>query len=552
VIEIAADTAVIAMGQPVVVTACAHAGAQPIGGLDLWAYLNGRRWGANAVTDKDGKAVFILPLPEAGAARIHVIRAPPPKSDPAPVWGTETDFTTDTPLPPGAGTSPEIDLKVTPRHWEMRTDPARRIGAQWAPWFSRYNAHWDTREALPLLGQYASADPRVIRQQALWMDDAGIDFMQVDWSNNIGNWKHFKDHPPGVDEIMASTTSLLDTLAQMRAEGIPTPQVVLLLGIAPPWNFNALNEEIQWVREHYLQNPRYGGLFVSYLGKPLVTILCALPPETLRRFPPVDAAFVTVRWVWVNSDADDRSRLGWWSWMDSCMPPRLATFGSKPEAMTITPAFFNANGWLDPQSVGRRGGATFVREFQAATQARPRFLFLHQWNEFAGSKVGGGPLHNIYMDEYSAELSDDLEPAVPRASGYRPGRGWGFYYLNLARALAQIYKGQAPESTVLALEPPRLTGATLRVHWETMGKAPAAVSIEIDGAEVWRGPPATTCDLDASRLSAGPHLLTLRAAGAVTRFPLSSIAEDEPAATMLPVLATATFTKIAPRAGRRF
>jgi hypothetical protein len=472
-----------------------------------------------------------------------VICAPKNEADPATAWSGEKDFTTDTPLPRGPNVSPELDIDVTPRDFDAKIDPAHRIGTQWAPWFTRYNAHWETREALPLLGQYHSPDPRVIRQQVLWMDDVGIDFMQVDWSNNIGNWKHFQDHPPGVTEIIDSTTSLLDTLAQMRAGGIPTPQVVLLLGIAPPWNIGALNEEIRWVHDNYLENPRYDGLFVSYLGKPLATILCALPPRTLHEFPPVDTTFFTIRWVWVNSDSDNRSALDWWSWMDACIPPRVARFDSRAEAMTVTPAFFTGTGWLGPEAMGRRGGTTFVSELQAAIKIRPRFLFLHQWNEFAGSKVGGGPNQDIFMDEYSAELSDDLEPASLAGLGYRPGKGWGFFYLNLARAMVQIYKGQAPESTVLTLESPRLTGTFLHIHWETLGKPPAGFNIEIDGAKVWQGPATGSCDLDASRLSPGPHSLTLRADGAVTRFPLASDAEDEPSAKTFPVLASAGFSK---------
>jgi hypothetical protein len=46
-----------------------------------------------------------------------------------------------------------------------------------------------------------------------------------------------------------------------------------------------------------------------------------------------------------------------------------------------------------------------------------------------------GPNHNDYVDSYSAELSNELEPTGPYACAYRrPGvacGAWGMYYVNL-------------------------------------------------------------------------------------------------------------------------
>ena len=44
---------------------------------------------------------------------------------------------------------------------------------------------WGTAEARPILGHYSSLDPKVIRQHAQWIHDAGFDFILIDWSNNL-------------------------------------------------------------------------------------------------------------------------------------------------------------------------------------------------------------------------------------------------------------------------------------------------------------------------------------------------------------------------------
>lgn len=58
------------------------------------------------------------------------------------------------------------------------------------------------------------------------------------------------------------------------------------------------------------------------------------------------------------------------------------------------------------------------------------------------------------MDSYSVEYSDDYEPVSLTAPGFRGDNGgWGFYYLNLTRALVEIYNGQADDVTVMAVAP---------------------------------------------------------------------------------------------------
>ena len=430
-----------------------------------------------------------------------------------------------TPLSKTVACSNVLNVGVTKRKFSPILDSSHLIGSPWSPWFTRYNAHIDgghtVSEGVPLLGSYASTNADVIRQQMLWMDEIGVNFIQVDWSNNTTQSMHWKVHEPGVDELVASTRVLLDTLAEMRSEGLPTPQVVILFGMAPPFSVPALNEEMEFAHDTLVMNPRYAGMFVTYLGKPLANVLSVLYGEQLRRQGPVDDRHFTIRWVWDNV-AD---RPGWWSWTDDYLPPTTTRYEGAAEAMSVTCAMVVGTGWKDPGSLGKQGGATWVRGFQAALRDRPRFLFLHQFNDWG--------------EEYDTELSDDTEPASLASLGTGStgkyggaGPGWGFFYLNLARAFVQIYHNQATESTVLTVGSPlrdgSVSGSCLHVTWQAIGKPVSSYTVFLDGALKARVTHGNACTLSLSGLPPGGHTVTVRADGAVTRFPLSLAEDDEP------------------------
>lgn len=529
----------VPLGKAVTVTAVAKRLGQPAVGQELWAYLNGKQWGAQSVTDSTGTATFLLPLPYAGKAQVQVACVPADFQWPTKTFGQTADFTVGTPLPPSAVTSNLLTITVRARKFAPTVDPAHLVGTPWYPWFTRYNAHINGghsgAEAVPLLGSYASTNPDVIRQQMLWLDEIGVNFVEVDWSNNLTSAVHWQDRLPGVKEMVVSTQALLDTLAQMRSEGLPTPQVVLLLGMAPPFSMAALNEEMQYVKDTFITNPKYAGLFVMYLGKPLATVLSVLPDAALVKQGPVDTKNFTLRWEWVNV-AD---RPGWWSWTDAYLPPTTAYFQGRAESISAVVAFSTGTGWKDPKSLGKRGGSTWVRGFQEALAKRPAFLFLQQFNEWG--------------EQYDTELSDDFEPASLANLGAGGtgvdgggGPGWGFHYLNLARALIQIYHGQAPESTVLAVASPLrngiVSGSSLTVSWQAIGKAVKSYRVALDGTVKASGIHGNAYDLSLSGVSPGPHTVTVQAAGAVTRFPLSWKIDDEPTGKTTPCSVSVPFT----------
>ena len=59
------------------------------------------------------------------------------------------------------------------------------VGMEWEPWYTPANNEWALMEAVPILGLYDSFNYLVVKQHAIWMVEAGIDFVIVDWTNNI-------------------------------------------------------------------------------------------------------------------------------------------------------------------------------------------------------------------------------------------------------------------------------------------------------------------------------------------------------------------------------
>ena len=166
---------------------------------------------------------------------------------------------------------------------------------------------WGTAEARPVLGHYSSLDPKVIRQHAHWIHDAGFDFILIDWSNNLGgnNWSN------GVAEgIIGSTVRLLAEYTHLKRR----PKFALLLGLdngscATP----RFHTQIQRIEREILAKPEYARLWQHFDGKPLLAIFS---PGPSARIPPAYLApHFTVRFMGEFHEIT-LNQGGAWSWGD--------------------------------------------------------------------------------------------------------------------------------------------------------------------------------------------------------------------------------------------
>jgi hypothetical protein len=240
--------------------------------------------------------------------------------------------------------------------------------------------------------------------------------------------------------------------------------------------------------------------------------------------------------------------------MDSFEPAPTVVNG-RVEAMTVSLGCFEGAGWLDPTARGHRNGATLIEDFRAALRHRPRFLHLHQFNEFAGQPEGAGvgPDHRVYVDTYSADLTDAFEPTSLTAPAYRSRGGWGYYYLNLVRALVDLYRQPTPETTVLAISQPvpaapghdiapEVPAGEVAVKWVYAGRRPRAYALTVDGKVLAEGVRGDGATVDLSGIRPGRHMLRLTGEGTVARYRLSWTEDSLPLTEPEPAFAEAPIT----------
>jgi len=442
------------------------------------------------------------------------------------------------PMPQDGTVSDPIQIDVTHRairHPMNGKEQDSFFGAQWEPWFTPMNPYWHTAQAVPLVGFYDSWNLDVCRQHTIWMVESGVDFIIPDWSNHLWEKKHWDERNDNSNEIIHATTMMLEANAILREEGHDFLQVAFFPGLinGPPTTQEALQEELDWIYHNYVRNPRFKGLFQLHEGKPLVLILDTVNYSGENSIVFDDDRFA-IRFMGAQLDITQHDKLGFWSWMDGVDEPVVTYRDGEAEAVTVSIGYFSTGGWLRPTARGHQGGSTFVDTFKPALKHRPKFIQLHQFQEFAGQPEGAGhgPDKDIYVDSYSVELSDDMEPASLTAKAYRGDGAWGFRYMNLTRALIDLYHGLAPDDTILVVRSPirreEISDSTMRVRWSWVGSDPESFSILLDGAEVAAGINGNEHMLDVTGLSAGSHDLTVRAVGAQTHYPLSEGQMDDP------------------------
>lgn len=565
-LHITADQLSVPMGRTICVEAVARkTGRGSPSDYILLPFVNQRRWGAHERPDAEGRACFLLPLPNPGPAHVQIVAL---KSDTVHWMGLNRHrdmLLVGRPMPQDGARSNVVEVNVRSRAILPHKPDDTLFCMQWEPWFTGGIDRWQTAQAVPLFGFYDSYNRDVTRQQMLWFMDLGVDCLLADWTNHLWGKTHWNQRSGHVNTLVHATTLALETLAALRDEGLPVPKMVLFPGLSNgrPTTMAALNEELDWVYHNYLRNPRFDGLWQDFDGKPLIVVLdtgavgdkrgtaesafripffedtlemSAAELDAFRAVqPPVDDAHFTVRWMSSQNQATRHHELGYWSWMDGTIDPPVTVKDGIAEAVTVTPSYFNALGWTGPLARGRLGGTTYVETFKVAMAHRLRIVFLHQWQEYSGQREGDGrgPDRNLYTDTYSVELSDDLEPVSLTAPGSRGDRGgWGFYDLNLTQALMALYRGQAEGCTILAVGSPLrhavVTGDVLSVSWSIIGEPVVYFSIALDGQAVKEKITGNTAEIPLTGLPDGLHTVTVIAEGAITRFPLSRTALDTP------------------------
>jgi hypothetical protein len=444
------------------------------------------------------------------------------------------------------------------------------IGIQYEQWFYGPQS-WKTAEAIPLLGKYTTDETTVAKHYESF-ETLGIDWLLIDWSNMLWSKPAWEQHTGETGRLEEKTAVLFQTALQLRRQGKYAPKLVFMVGLQNglpvPNGVERLNGILAWLKTNYLERPEYRDLWLYEGGKPLLTILY-WPPDPCAQLKTdlakntLHAEDWTVRWMASQLQDNHAEQCGMWSWMDGVIPQVLTRQDGQPEDIVVTPSSFRMPraGWAAPSAIARDHGVPYIESWKAAFLYRPKFIQVHQWNEFAGQANGHGiPLDywgqgtaearhgevpDTYGDEYNVQLSDDMEPTDLHACAYRGCGGWGYYYFNLTRAIISLYRGVTPDITVLALSGPaapvKSSVQSVDLHWAYLGKEPSSFAIKLDGKMVAPSVKGTEYRLDLSGVKRGTHRVRLTAAGVYTHFSLDPLHATQLSPGKLPVESEISF-----------
>lgn len=305
------------------------------------------------------------------------------------------------------------------------TPPAERlVGIAYTTWFQ--SADWRNVWGMPELGYYRSDDRNVIRQHAQWLADAGVDFIWIDWSNNV-NFFPGESKPRGdFDMIENSTRVIFEEYANLQHR----PKISIFLGVtgAPEAvKDGRLQRKADQVYADFVSNPKFRPLMQEYLGKPLLVVYVNTPSPFQKGIPDWDDPRFTVRWMtgYVSEQRNLRtvervSRFGYWSWEDRGLQT-YPVYEGQPEAMVVVAATRPHGKPGDTSYIPaspRDGGKTFLQQWSRARQIGPKFAMVVSWNEWHKG------------EQPSPEISKDIEPSKEH----------GQFYLNLLKEQVARFK----------------------------------------------------------------------------------------------------------------
>ena len=270
--------------------------------------------------------------------------------------------------------------------------------------------------AKPAQGYYRASDKTAIRNNMTMLYNAGVDFINVDLTHVFDSW--VDSGSDWMIYVKSPLDALLDTVMEMRAEGLGTPYVVL-------WYGGSEGPLCEALYEQYYSVEKWRDCFVYWDGKPLI-----LTRETdLSTFPMPDQ--FTVRGMW---GLLREYPTGQWSCMniDNRGTVSIDADG-KPEQIAVVPACQETY-MSEPTAHGRNHGILWYTQWHYAFEVRPKIVGVAWWNEWAAQRLEVEPGKYIFTDTYNQEYSRDIEPMEG---------GHGALYYEWLCSYISAYKGGA-------------------------------------------------------------------------------------------------------------
>lgn len=239
--------------------------------------------------------------------------------------------------------------------------------------------------AKPALGYYRSTDKSVIRTHMTQLAGAGVDFIIVDNTNASLGWKE-SDYWHNM--VAAPCRALLDTITEMRREGLNTPYVVMWCNTAGGWE---VVDELYGV---FVTDEKYRECWVYWDGLPFFI--------TTTEMKPHEKIASRKMWGLIADTAPFE-----WSFLQKHNTPNTDDRGNA-EQICVCVAMQETYMSL-PTATGRNHGITFWNQWKNAFETRPKVVTLTWWNEWAAQRFEDGG-RSLFVDNYNQAYSRDIEP----------------------------------------------------------------------------------------------------------------------------------------------
>jgi hypothetical protein len=304
----------------------------------------------------------------------------------------------------------------------------RQVGIAYAAWHDQipWGKTWD----VPQLGQYLSTDPNIIRQHAAWLSDANVDFIYIDWSNNLNTGIGDNRGQHRQLFIEGATGVIFEEYRKLQRR----PRIAIMIGFPGDkagLTDGRLQRKADQVWKEFAGNPIYEGIYLHYLHHPLLLVYAGTPSPFSKGLPPWGDPRFAVRYMtgFVSQQPgllapEFVSRYGYWSWEDRGIPT-VAAYQGTAEAVNVVAAWRGDSANNIPAK-GRRDGQTYSDGWTRAREVGPYFALAGSFNEWSNPN-----------EEPSAEISKDIEPS----------RVFGMLYLELLKQEAAAFKSPHPFST---------------------------------------------------------------------------------------------------------
>ena len=254
-------------------------------------------------------------------------------------------------------------------------------------WGKPYQYYW---WAEPEVGYYKSDDKQVIRLHMLQLAEMGADYIIIDNTNVSMSWR---ESSAWNNYISIPCSAILDTICEMREEGLKTPYVVFwnASGLSRGWNVvNAIYKEFH-------AQERWKDCFVYWEGKPFMLLT-----NTPEGEPDYD---LTLRMQWGLNTTPDTSV---WTFLNVNNPPVYDIDGFIEQTCVCAAT---QESYMSLQTAhGRNHGIFMYRHWANAFKYRPKAITITWWNEWCAIMLMDSYGNRLFTDNYNAEYSRDIEP----------------------------------------------------------------------------------------------------------------------------------------------